>query len=209
VPPLPSPQALDPILTVWDEGRPLVRCHDVRFGATEFNPGVGAGRFHPFEDVHRRVVPVLYAASDFDGALSETFFHDVPVRGPGKWVEKFELESLVVSTLSCGRDLNLAELSGFGLSRIGVSRRELIESGAEEYAATAAWARGLHDCNATLDGLIWVSRQNDAAHALVLFADRVPRSLLRIARHPLALYVSPGFDAVQGAAEKAGILILD
>jgi hypothetical protein len=197
------------ILLTWDEGRPFVRCHDVRFGATEFNPGVGAGRFHPFEDARGRAVPVLYAASDLDGALSETFFHDVPIRGPGKWVEKFALESLVVSTLLCDRDLSLAQLYGFGLSRIGVSRRELIESGSEECAATAAWARGLHACNQALDGLIWVSRQNDAAHALILFGDRVPRSLLRIARHPVALYVSPGFDAVQEAAEKAGILVLD
>ncbi len=200
---------LDPILLTWDEGCPLVRCHDVRFGATEFNPGVGAGRFHPFEDTHRRVVPVLYAASDFDGALSETFFHDVPVRGPGKWVEKFELQSLVVSTLVCDRDLKLAQLSGFGLPRIGVSRRELIECGAEEYAATAAWARGLHACDLSPDGLIWVSRQNDTARALVLFGDRVSRRELRIVSHPVALYVSPGFDAVQAAAEKAGILILD
>jgi hypothetical protein len=181
----------------------------VRFGATEFNPGVGLGRFHPFEEAHRQLVPVLYASSDFDGALSETFFHDVPIRGPGKWVEKFELESLVVSTLVCDRDLKLAQLFGHGLSRIGVSRQELIECGAEEYTATAAWARALHSCGANLDGLVWVSRQNDAAHALVLFGDRVPRRELRIASHPVALYVSPGFDAVQEAAEKAGILILD
>jgi hypothetical protein len=193
----------------WDEGRPLVRCHDVRFGATELNPGVGTGRFHPFEDAHRRVVPVLYAASDFDGALSETFFHDVPIRGPGKWVEKFELESLVVSTLVCDRDLSLAQLYGLGLPRLGVSRRELIESGVEDYPATVAWAKALHACNPKLDGLVWVSRQNDAAQALVLFGDRVARGELRMASHPVALYVPPGFDAVQEAAEKAGILILD
>jgi len=154
-------------------------------------------------------VPVLYAAGDLDGALSETVFHNVAVRGPKKKVGRFMLEAMVVSTLACERDLSLAQLYGYGLSRLGVTRLELIESGAEVYAQTAVWAQALHACNETIDGLIWVSRQNDGSHAIVLFGDRVPRNALRIARNPVTLYISPGFDQVQEAAEKAGILILD
>lgn len=208
--PAPDPPAIEPLLLRWEKGSPLVRCHDVRFGATEFNPGLGAGRFHPFEDLRSgKTVPVLYAAGDFDGALSETVFHDVAVRGPGKKVERFALEAMVVSTLACERDLSLVQLYGYGLSRLGVTRLELIESGSEEHERTAAWAQALHARDETIDGLIWVSRQNDGSHAIVLFGDRVPRSALRIARNPVTLYISPGFDQVQEAAEKAGILILD
>jgi len=208
--PAPDPRAIEPLLLRWETGSPLVRCHDVRFGATEFNPGLGVGRFHPFEDLRiGKTVPVLYAAGDFDGALSETVFHDVAVRGPGKKVERFALEAMVVSTLACERDLRLVQLYGYGLSRLGVTRLELIESGSEEYEQTAAWAQALHARDETIDGLIWVSRQNDGSHAIVLFGDRVPRSTLKIARNPVTLYISPGFDQIQEAAEKAGILILD
>lgn len=210
VPPAPDPQAIEPLLLRWEKGSPLVRCHDVRFGATEFNPGLGAGRFHPFEDARSgKAVPVLYAAGDLDGALSETVFHDVAVRGPGKKVERFALEAMVVSTLACERDLSLAQLYGYGLNRLGVTRLELIESGAEAYERTAAWAQALHVRDETIDGLIWVSRQNDGSRAIVLFGDRVSRSELRIAKNPVTLYIHPGFDQVQEAAEKAGILILD
>jgi RES domain len=210
VPPPPDPGSLDPLLLNWEAGRAVVRCHSVRFGATEFNPGSGCGRFHPFAGLAgKETVPVLYAADDLDGCLSETIFHDVPVSGPGKRVGRFALEEMVVSTLTCERELTLVQLSGFGLRRLGVSRLELIESGAEDYRETAAWARSLHASSRTIDGLIWVSRQKDDSRALVLFGDRVARSSLRIDRHPLALYVSPGFDEVQRAAGKAGILILD
>jgi hypothetical protein len=188
----------------------VVRCHSVRFGATEFNPGFGSGRFHPFLDwAGKGQVPVLYAADGLDGCLSETIFHNVPVTGADKRVARFSLEEMVVSTLTCERDLNLVQLFGFGLRRLGVSRLELIESGADEYLRTAAWARSFHASDVTIDGLIWVSRQKDDSRAMVLFGDRVARSSLRIDRHPLALYVSPGFDEVQQAAEQAGILILD
>src|SRR5262245_61741020 len=94
VPPAPGPRAIEPLLRRRQNGTPLIRCHDVRFGATEFNPGLGAGRFHPFEDARSgNPVPVLYAAGDLDGALSETVFHDVAVRGAGKKVERFMLEA--------------------------------------------------------------------------------------------------------------------
>lgn len=34
----------------WERLRPFVRCHNIRFGATELNPGQGlGGRFHPFQ----------------------------------------------------------------------------------------------------------------------------------------------------------------
>lgn len=49
----------------------------------------------------------------------------------------------------------------------------------------------------------------DTAFALVLFGDRVVRKDLKVAEPPLPLYVGPGFDGVQEAAEQAGITVLE
>lgn len=186
-----------------------MRCHDVRFGASEFNPGVGKGRFHPFRDLGGRPVPTLYAADSLDGALSETIFHDVPARGPEKTVRRLSLLSSVLSTLAAVRDLTLVRLHGYGLLKIGVSRSELIESRAVAYGRTVAWARALHACDHRIDGLVWVSRQHDDAYAMVLFGDRVDRQDLRVVEPPLPLYMGSGYQAVQSAAEKAGITVIE
>jgi hypothetical protein len=194
---------------VWERGKPLLRCHDVRFGASEFNPGIGKGRFHPFRSLQDQPVPTLYAADNMDGAFSETIFHDVPARGPEKAIRRLSLVSTVLSTLAVARDLTLAQLHGFGLSRIGLSRAELIETRAADYDQTVAWARALHGCDGCIDGLVWVSRQHDDAYALVLFGDRVARRDLRVVEPPLPLYQGPGYLAVQTAAERAGITIVE
>lgn len=201
------PSFLDPLLFTWEKARPFVRCHNVRFGATEFNPGVGEGRFHPFEDGRGARVPTLYAAEDLEGALSETVFHNVPVRGPEKKIGRFALQSIVASTLACNRDLILAQLFGLGLHRLGISRRELIETEADQYPRTVAWARALHTDNERIDGLIWVSRQNDSTRSLILFGDRVPSSRLRVTGPILPLDRGPGYDEVYRVAEQARILI--
>jgi hypothetical protein len=128
VPDPPPPDLLQPLLFSWRKGRLLVRCHNARFESASFNPGMGSGRFHPFDDAEGNVVPILYAAEHPDGALAETVFHDVPVRGPAKRIRRSSLKPLVLSALSCSRDLNLAQLFGFGLRRLGVTRPELIEA---------------------------------------------------------------------------------
>jgi hypothetical protein len=181
----------------------------VSFGASELNPGVGRGRFHPCMDLAGRPVPTLYAADTLDGALSETLFRDIPVRGPSKALRRSRLRPLVVSTLSAMRELTLVQLHGYGLSRIGVSRSELIEAGSDQYGETAAWSRALHACDRRIDGLVWVSRQHDDAYALVLFGDRVARRDLVVVEPPLPLYLGPGYGEVQRAAEKAGITIIE
>ncbi len=209
VPEPPYPTALRPVLFTWERERPLVRCHSGRFEPTVFNPGFGIGRFHPFEDALGHVVPTLYAAETIEGALAETIFHNVPARGPGKKVPRVALRSLVLSTLACDRDLMLAQLFGFGLRRLGITRLKLIEVAKRQYSRTAAWARALHSCNLSIDGLIWVSRQHDGTRAVVLFGDRVPPSALRSIGISLPLRDGPGYDAVISSADQAGILIYD
>lgn len=206
--PVPDPAALDPLTQSWPQDRQIIRCHDSRFGATEFNPGFGSGRFHPFKDRAGRAVPTLYGASSLDGAFSETIFHGVSIRGPGRIVRRGSLKPMLVSTLASVRDLTLVQLHGYGLRRLGISRAELIETDSDRYGETVRWAQALHDRDESVDGLIWVSRQHDTSSALVLFGDRVQRKHLRVIEPPLPLYVDPGFDLVERAAETAGISVV-
>lgn len=205
----PDPSALDPLLQIWEKGRPWLRCHNVAFGATEFNPGLGRGRFHPFSDPDGHPVPTLYGASDLDGALSETIFHAVPIRGDRRAIRSSALVPMVASKLIANRDLVLAQLLGHGLRRLEVLRSELIDSEMDAYPRTVLWAQALHRSRPCIDGLIWVSRQFDTAQALVVFGDRVRRADLTVEEPPLALAVVPGFSEVQRAAEEAGILIIE
>ena len=96
--PGPSPD-LDPLLGAWPSGVAIIRCHDSRFGATEFNPGFGPGRFHPFRGADREPVPTLYGSDTIDGAFSETIFHDVPASGPKRAIWRSWLKPMLLSVL--------------------------------------------------------------------------------------------------------------
>jgi RES domain len=194
---------------VWPRGRGIVRCHDSRFGATEFNPGFGRGRFHPFRDSRDAVVPSLYGASTLDGALSESIFHNVPARGSGKAIRRSVLKPMQVSTIAARRDLKLVQLHGHGLSRLGITRAELIDAEARQYSRTAAWAEALYTRVEKADGLVWVSRKHETSFALVLFGDRADRSDLEVIEPPLPLFVGDGLEEIQRIANLAGIAVLE
>ena len=204
----PDASTLDPLVEVWPRGRSFVRCHNLRFGPKDFNPSFGRGRFHPFQDASGNFVLTLYSADRIEGALSETVFHDIPVRGPLKVVRRERLKSSGLSVLAPRRDLSLLQLHGFGLHRLGISREELIASPPRHYAWTALWAQALHTCRPEADGLIWVSRQHDRSLCLILFGDRVSREDLRVIRRPRPLETA-AFEHVERAAAAAGILIVD
>jgi hypothetical protein len=206
--PLPDPDRLDPLVEEWKRGTPIIRCHNVQFGATEFNPGLGRGRFHPFSDPAGQTVATLYGASSIEGALSETVFHDVPVRGPARRIRASSLLPLVISTVVAKRTLRLVQLHANGLRRLQVSRAELIDGGSRKYAATALWARALHRCREDLDGLVWISRLHDTSRALVLFGDRVPRACLEVVESPLLLSSGRGLRKVRQVAEESDITIV-
>src|SRR5258707_974207 len=71
---LPDPPKYLPAANIveWPSSKPLYRVHNVAFGATEFNPGTGLGRFHPLRAANGAPIPTIYGASTPDGALSET-----------------------------------------------------------------------------------------------------------------------------------------
>src|SRR5262249_27382848 len=149
------------------------------------------------------VVSTLYAADLPQGALSETVFHDVPVRGEGRRVLRRALVPMVRSPLTPIRSLQLVELHGAGLRRLRATHGELIESRSRQYPRTAAWGQALHDL-ADHDGLIWRSRQFNDSFALMLWGDRVSRFddlEVDLDDAPLPFYAGAGFDEVQQLAD--------
>ena len=194
-------------------GGRLHRVHEAAWGSRQYYAGSAErpARFSPFTpDGTEAPLPVLYAALDLAGALSETVFHDVPVRGR-KVVARSALVHKVAVTLLTRRPVRLVDLTSNGLSRLGVARTELVESSARAYPTTAAWARALHGCPERPDGLLWVSRQQDTSTAVVLFGDRVGTDDLELAPEawPMPLLVHEGYDAVARIAADAGITITE
>jgi hypothetical protein len=201
------PAALKPLLEPWPAGKAIVRCHAPRYGESEFNPTTHLARFHPF--VHDgEIVPTAYVADDLAGAVSETVFHDVPVRGPNRRILRSRLEQWVWCEVSPTRDLTLVKLHGTGLKRLQVTHGELIESDASHYAETVPWAVALYDADPRIDGLCWRSRQHNDSLALILFGTRVAQSDLSVVRTAEALALKPGGDVVYQFAEDADITIV-
>lgn len=206
--PVPPGSGLDPRIETWRAGRQVWRCHEPRLGPREFNPGLGQGRFHPLHDlVSGAPIGTLYGSDQVSGALSESVFRSVPVRGPGKLIRRSALGSVRLSALVPSRDLLLADFSGSGLRRIGVHRSELIDCPAMHYGDTARWAEAIHR-DAAVDGLLWVSRQDDTALAIVLFGDRVDPADLDVLVESLPLDRGPGWNYVLRSAEDADIMIV-
>jgi hypothetical protein len=209
VPDVPKPLP-KPLEDIWPAGRPIIRCHNVALGATEFNTSNDSRRFRPVQS-HGAIVPTLYGADLVKGALSESVFHDVPIRGKGRRIQRKALVPMMRSTVIPKRDLRLVRLHSDGLKRLGVLRAELIESSARRYPRTAAWGQALYDLG-DYDGLVWHSRQFDDSYAVMLWGDRVKRRKdidVDEANAPLSLYLGAGFDEVQQLADDCLITVVD
>jgi hypothetical protein len=190
----PKRSSSDVNAETWRADTPIIRVHNVMFGATEFNPGAGGGRFHPIQNPHGALIPTLYGSNTFDGALSETLFHDVAAGGDARAVKQSKVIPLLVSKLSPLRDLTLIRITS--------------EGDAARYAQTRTQAEALH-AETSADGLIWSSRQHQTSDAIVLFGDRVERSSFDIVESPQSLFPpSPAWYEVLRAAEAAGITIV-
>lgn len=196
-----------PLVELWT--RPVIRIHHSRFGANEFNPGRGpGGRFDPLLDRHGTVISTLYAAGTFNGAFAETIFRKVPVRGDRRLAAE-TLLPLQATILQATRALRLIDLRGFGLQRLGVTRRELIDSNPDAYPVTRAWAASLYQTVEDADGMIWVARQHDTSEAILLFGTRVERGDLELLALPRPLAPDGRIEPdVLAAAEMAGIAIV-
>ena len=204
--PLPTPR-----MHLWPAGTPIVRCYTAEMGATEFNPTSASRRFRPVLDGAGNV-STIYGADERSGALSETVFHDVPVRGDGRRIQRKTLVHQVLSTIVAKRALRLVELHGAGLRRLHVTHAELIETSAREYPQTALWGQALHDHEDDFDGLVWRSRQFNDSLALMLWGDRVSRFEdleVQAGESPLPLFAGPGFELVQELANDFDITVIE
>ncbi|MEO3714113.1 RES family NAD+ phosphorylase [Roseateles flavus] len=158
----------------------LHRVHQDQYRADQFNPGLkGNARFSPIHDAKGDHIPTLYAAVTFDAAAMESVFHDVS-HAPGfKHYDKRKLEGQMHSELQVERELNLADLSSVPLRKLGVQRKQLIDTEKDQYPATQRWAEAIHAQHPDIQGLSWISRQDDSARAVMLFGDRIPQGALQ------------------------------
>jgi hypothetical protein len=190
----------------WDARKPMVRIHRTTYAATEFNPGYGpGGRFSPVMD-GVITIPTLYGSSSFDGAVSETLFHDLPLTGE-KRIAESALRAVIATAIAPLRPLRLVQLRGFGLKRLGFTRAQLIDSDADQYPMTRELASRLYsesDC----DGLIWMARHHDISESVVLFWGRVRPDELEVISGSRSLHRGgTAWDALLDAANRAGVTI--
>jgi hypothetical protein len=77
------------------------------------------------------------------------------------------------STIHPTRDFHLVSLDDAGLTALGISRADLIETGRRSYPATRPWAEAIAAALPSTDGMWWYSRQDPARKAVILFG-RLP-----------------------------------
>lgn len=192
------------------EGTVLHRVHQSQYQANRFNPGVrGNARFSPIQDDQGEAIPTLYAGTTLPCALMETVFHDVPHTAGFKSFDKAKLAGQVRSTVRIEADLQLVDLSSVALRKLGVTRKQLIDTEKDQYPVTRKWAVALHRQCAQAQGLSWVSRQDDSARAVVLFGDRIADGALQVEgeSHGLTDDAST-YDAVLDLADRIGVSII-
>ena len=185
----------------------LWRVHPTSYRATQFNPNNrGDARFSPIKRSDGTPIPVLYGASTLVGAMMETVFHDVPTP-PGGYIldiDSLREQNLVVSRIRPKRRLQTIDLSAKGLKRLGLHRTELIDTPVTAYPRTREWAAWFHTATPA-SGLLWMSRQDDAARAAALFGDRIPESAFNIEVDREPLCQDEHLDVLLELAEHIGI----
>ena len=73
----------------------------------------------------------------------------------------------------------IADLSSVALRKLGVQHKQLIDTEKDQYPATRRWAEAIHAQHPDIQGLSWISRQDDSTRAVVLFGDRVSKGALQ------------------------------
>lgn len=163
-----------PNIHTLHESTVLHRVHPKKYGAAQFNDtAAGNARFSPIRNAGGNIIPTIYAAQTFAGAAMETAFHDVPLAGALKTKARTDLEPLAHSEIKLEAELVLADLSVKGLSKLGLEKKDLIETGKDAYAMTRSFAEHIHASHPGIQGLSWVSRKDDTNRAFVLFGDRI------------------------------------
>jgi hypothetical protein len=188
--PVPDPNSLDLRrlrLTHLPEGQTLHVAYMRKHWPALFNAsGRGNTRFSPLL-IGALPVPTMYAARAQTVALLETSFHDVHQTGTRIISERTQLANRGLVTVTVPERLALVDLSDDGLSRVGLTRAQLVATSPEHYACTREWGGALHGRGFgryRAAGLLWRSRVAELAQAdSILFAD-----LLRLAGEACVLF---------------------
>jgi hypothetical protein len=186
----------------------LHRIHNSDFVSNSFNPCLGRpSRFAPLLRYDLICIPTMYAATTLECAVHETLFHEIQHDAERKSVRFSAIEKNSHAIVQPRRDLVLAGLFEPDLNKWGLTRRQLIDTFAADYEATAKWAIALHDAFPDIDGLAWTSRRCDPEKAYLLFGDRVPPDQLDIAHQAHISKTNALFLQIRDFAERANILI--
>jgi hypothetical protein len=183
------------------------RIHPARYRPTEFRSGRDAdARFNPILNAKNAVIPTWYGARTVACVMMETILHDVlaPPTGYILDIERLRDADLRISRLRCKRALSLVDLSSKRLKRIGLQRRDIIDTPVEEYVRSREWAVRLRT-ETSPHGLLWTSRQDDEAKALVVFGDRISESAFSVELDRDRVYEGEHLDALLALAEHVGI----
>ncbi len=131
---------------------------------------------------------MLYVADDEAGAFVETFGHQTGTR----YVAAADLASRGLARIHASRPLQLVDLTGPELTRLGADAR--LGSG-EDYGLSQRWSRALWSQPDRPDGIYYRSRHDPSRCSLALY-DRVASVL---AEQPLGSFASPGLRPLLGA----------
>ncbi len=146
-----------------EQGSTFCRTHRSARGAVFFSPGPGKPPVGRFDSAAGRF-DVLYAALSFDCSFAE-----VLLRNPARQIVSLpEIEARSFAVLGLNANVRLVDLTGPGLSRLGLDARFL--SGG--YNVCGAWADALHDHPEQPAGILYPSRFDPSGHCFALF-DRV------------------------------------
>ncbi len=183
-------ESLQATLIEWGGGKTLYRVHHERYQGNAFNPTRrGNARFSPVADRSGNVIPTLYAGGTVNCALMETVFHNVPYKPGFKWFSLSILDGQVCSALTLKRDMRLIDLGTIALHKLGINRTQLIDTTEAHYPRTRRLAQAFYEQFPKAQGLRWTSRQDDHAHAVLLFGNRIKPSDLSAEPDPVRLIV--------------------
>lgn len=204
------PDTLHVTLTRLEPGKVLHRVHQSMYQADQFNPGMqGNARFSPIHDEQGTPIPTLYAGTTMACALMETVFHDIPHTAGFKSVDKGKLAGQMHSTIQVEEELQLVDLASVPLRKLGVTRKQLIDTEKNQYPATRKWAAAIHSQFPQAQGLSWVSRQDDSARAMILFGDRITSDSLQHEGDSRSLLDDADvYDEVLDLADRIGVNIV-
>lgn len=162
-------------LTVMAAGTVLFRNHHIDFPGANFNPCLGEPtRFAPLFRPDGTCIPTFYAATSFDAAAYETVFRGTPSLFSG--IARQDLDARGVSRIVPNKDIAFVALFTPEILGVGLDPQVVFRPSQKVYPHCRQIAEMAWRDNPGAHGVIWTSVRDSAAHAVVVFGDRLKRS---------------------------------